>query len=222
MKKVREIPKHPKVKKRLSSRILKALNGNNEIGKRPVCKGTGVAEIPYKMKIVPIELKQANKFVHDLHRHHKPVQGHKFSIGLLSAEKLVGVAICGRPVSRHLDTGYILEVTRLCTDGTKNACSKLYSACARIARELGYDKIITYILDSETGNSLIATGWECEATGIGGKKWSGTLNNGTKRTDIKVDLFGEERKYPNEMKQRWSKTLSHVTAQQKQKQEIVE
>lgn len=157
--------------------------------------------------IHPIELKKANKFIIELHRHHKEVQGHKFSIGLDANGKMVGVAVCGRPVSRHLDTGYILEVTRLCTDGTKNACSKLYSSCARIAKELGYDKIITYILESETGHSLKATGWECEAKGVGGKAWSGKYN-GKARTSSIINLFGEEKKYPNEMKQRWMKKLN--------------
>lgn len=156
------------------------------------------------MKIRPIELKVANKYIVENHRHHKQVQGHKFSIGLFMEEKLIGICCCGRPVSRHLDNGFILEVTRLCTDGTKNACSKLYSAAARIAKELGYDKIITYILESETGHSLKATGWECEATNVGGLKWK---RNDGERTDSVTDLFGTVKKYPNEKKQRWIKLL---------------
>lgn len=156
-------------------------------------------------RIRPAELKEANKFIIELHRHHKQVQGHKFSIALEANGKVCGVAVCGRPVSRHLDNGFILEVTRLCTDGTKNACSKLYSACARIAKEMGYDKIITYILESETGHSLKATGWECEAVGVGGLKWK--RSDGV-RTDSIINLFGEEKKYPNELKQRWSKKLN--------------
>lgn len=156
-------------------------------------------------RIIPLKLKQANKFIIDHHRHHNKVQGHKFSIGLHVNDKLVGVAVCGRPVSRHLDNGYILEITRLCTDGTKNACSKLYSSCAKIAKELGYNKIITYILDSETGHSLLATGWVCEGKGLGGLKWK--RNDGI-RTDTITDLFGEQKKYPNELKQRWCKQLN--------------
>lgn len=156
------------------------------------------------MKIRPIELKVANKYIYDNHRHHKPVQGHKFSIGLFINDSLIGICCCGRPVSRHLDNGYILEVTRLCTDGTKNACSKLYSAAARIARELGYDKIITYILESETGHSLLASGWSCEDKNAGGLKWK--RNDGF-RTDEITDLFGVSKKYPNEKKQRWAKKL---------------
>ena len=77
------------------------------------------------MFLIPISLKDANAFVAEHHRHHKPVVGHKFSIGCAQEGRLVGVAIVGRPVSRHLDDGLTLEVNRLCTTGEKNACSML-------------------------------------------------------------------------------------------------
>lgn len=93
------------------------------------------------LELVPITLKEANAFVERYHRHHKPVVGHKFSIAASDGEKIVGVAIVGRPVSRYLDNGLTLEVNRLCTDGTRNACSFLYSAAWRAARNLGYKKI---------------------------------------------------------------------------------
>ena len=102
--------------------------------------------------IKPISIKSANEYVSKYHRHQKPTVGHKCSIsGANEDGEMCGVAICGRPVSRHLDNGSILEINRLCTDGTKNACSILYGACARIAKEMGYEKIITYILASEMG-----------------------------------------------------------------------
>ena len=99
------------------------------------------------LKLVPITLRQANAFVQAYHRHHKPSVGHKFSIGVSDGEKLVGVAICGRPVSRRLDDGLTLEVNRVCTDGTKNACSMLYGASCRAAKAMGYRRVITYILE---------------------------------------------------------------------------
>ena len=80
------------------------------------------------MVLVPISLRAANDFVSKYHRHHKRTAGHKFSIGVQENGQLVGVAICGRPVSRFLDDGLTLEVNRVCTDGTKNACSMLYRA----------------------------------------------------------------------------------------------
>lgn len=86
--------------------------------------------------------------------------------------EIVGVAIVGRPVSRYLDDGWTLEVNRLCTDGTKNACSFLYFAAWRVAKNLGYKKLITYILDSENGASLKASGWKCVGK-CGGKCWTG-------------------------------------------------
>lgn len=103
------------------------------------------------LKITPCTLAYANEYVAKNHRHHKPTVGHKFSIALYDDinNKTVGVTICGRPVSRILDDGYTLEVNRLCTDGTPNACSMLYGAAARIAKEMGYKKIVTYILESE-------------------------------------------------------------------------
>lgn len=82
------------------------------------------------LDICPVSLKEANVFVEQHHRHHKPVVGHKFSIGCTDGKDIVGVAIVGRPVSRHLDDGWTLEVNRLCTDGTHNACSMLYAAMA--------------------------------------------------------------------------------------------
>ena len=124
------------------------------------------------MTLTPVSLREANAFVAEYHRHHKPVVGHKFSIGCAQDGRLMGVAIVGRPVSRYLDDGLTLEVTRLCTTGGKNACSMLYGAAARAAKALGYRKIITYTLDTEPGTSLRAAGWTC--VGIaGGPRWTG-------------------------------------------------
>ena len=124
------------------------------------------------LEICPISLKEANAFVEQYHRHHRPVTGHKFSIGCTDGEKVVGVAIVGRPVSRYLDDGWTLEVNRLCTDGTRNACSMLYAAAWRAARAMGYHKLITYILDTESGTSLKAAGWKCVGQ-AGGLRWTG-------------------------------------------------
>ena len=124
------------------------------------------------LELVPISLKEANAFVEQYHRHHKPVVGHKFSVAASDGEKIVGVAIVGRPVSRYLKDGWTLEVNRLCTDGTRNACSFLYSAAWRCAKNMGYKKLITYILDTENGASLRASGWKCIGQ-AGGKRWTG-------------------------------------------------
>lgn len=145
------------------------------------------------LEITPVTLAEANAFVAQHHRHHKPVTGHKFSIGCTEGGRLVGVAIVGRPVSRYLDNGLTLEVNRLCTDGTKNACSMLYAAAWRVARTMGYRKIITYILETESGASLRAAGWKCAGL-AGGKRWTGTRRPA-------ADL------YPAQMKYRYEQTI---------------
>lgn len=124
-----------------------------------------------KLEAVPLELSQANEFVSQLHRHHDAVYRDKYRIGASLNGKLVGIVQVGRPVSRMLDDGKTVEVVRLCTDGTKDVCSFLYSRAARIAKEMGYEKIITYILESESGTSLKASGWYQEAVTSGGS-WS--------------------------------------------------
>lgn len=113
------------------------------------------------MKPVRVELSEANEFISKHHRHHKSVVGHRFSIGAERGGVLVGVVIVGRPVARNTDQKNIAEVTRLCTDGTKNACSFLYSQAARAAKALGFLSIQTFILPSESGISLRASGWVC-------------------------------------------------------------
>ena len=143
--------------------------------------------------LVPVSLKDANAFVAEHHRHHKPARGHKFSIGCASGGGLVGVAIVGRPVSRYLDDGLTLEVSRLCITGERNACRMLYAAAARAAKDMGYHKIITYTLDTEGGASIRAADWTC-AGPAGGERWTGQRRPA-------VDL------YPAQMKLRYEKLL---------------
>lgn len=143
------------------------------------------------LDLVPITLAEANAFVEQKHRHHGKTAGHKFSVAVADTEtkEIVGVAIVGRPVSRFLDDGWTLEVNRLCTDGTKNACSMLYAAAWRAARAMGYKKLVTYILESESGTSLKAAGWKCIGK-AGGLRWTG-------KRRPQVDLC------PAQMKIRW-------------------
>ena len=122
-------------------------------------------------RAVPLTQRQANAFIKAYHRHHAPSVGDRFRIGVELDGRLVGVAVVGRPVSRVLDNGTTVEVTRLCTDGTPNACSFLYSRCARIAREFGYARIVTYILGTEPGISLAASGWIMDKE-VEGQEWS--------------------------------------------------
>lgn len=153
----------------------------------------------YRLRIVPLELRELNAFVAQFHRHHKPVQGHRFSIGVIRTDTnlLVGGCSIGRPVARLTSQKWVCEVTRLVTDGTPNACSALYSAAARAAQNMGYERIQTFILDSETGGSLKAAGWQFDATSPGGQ-WIHT--SGPRRTD-----------QPTCPKQKWSRVLNEPT-----------
>lgn len=124
--------------------------------------------------------------------------------------ELCGVAICSNPVARNADDGLTLEVSRLCTDGTYNACSMLYSACARIAKDMGFEKIQTYILESEHGTSLKASGWNKEADSVGAVDWISAKNKRQIERNskpVQMSLF-EQKKPPKELKQRWSKTFN--------------
>ncbi|MFC5911651.1 XF1762 family protein [Streptacidiphilus monticola] len=113
-----------------------------------------------RLQVRPLTFKQACAFVDAHHRHHAAPQGHKFSLGAVTADgTLVAVAIVGRPVARALDDGLTVEVTRLASDGTRNACSALYAAAWRTARAAGYRRALTYTQGPETGASLRAAGW---------------------------------------------------------------
>jgi hypothetical protein len=152
----------------------------------------------YKMKVIPIELVEANATVSAWHRHHQPCQGHRFSLGVIDENGILhGAIIVGRPVARLAgDPRKVLEVTRLVTDGTYNACSMLYSAAARVGKEMGFERIQTYILaEEETGVSLKASGWICEGL-AGGGQWKHT-DGKQRRTD-----------QPIGMKTRWAKYLN--------------
>lgn len=148
--------------------------------------------------VVPLPLAEANAFVARHHRHHGPVVGHKFALGLADRDGQVrGVAIVGRPVARMLDDGLTLEVTRLATDGSKDACSALYGAARRAAFALGYRKLVTFILRSEPGTSLRAAGWKVVGEASGGGTWS-------RPSRPRVDA------HPLEPKLRWETTASEI------------
>lgn len=146
-----------------------------------------------RLTVVPCTLEEANVFVARHHRHHLPVQGHKFSLAVADdAGDIRGVAIVGRPVARHLDDGWTLEVSRVATDGCPNACSALYAAAWRATRALGYRRLVTYTLPEESGSSLRGAGWRCIGQ-AGGGTWH---RAGRPRVD----------KHPTQAKLRWEMT----------------
>jgi hypothetical protein len=143
------------------------------------------------LRIVPVNLEAANDFVRKLHRHNKPVVGYKFAVGVeCVAGQLRGVAIVGRPVAPRLDDGKAAEITRLCTDGTRNAASMLYGAARRAARALGHDPIYTYTLPEEGGASLRAAGFRIDKEEAGGPAKAWHNRPGRKVEAVGDDLFG--------------------------------
>lgn len=145
-----------------------------------------------KLFVCAILFKEACQFVKQYHRHRLPPVGHKFSLGCFQNGQMVGVAICGRPIARYLDDGKTLEICRLATNGTRNACSKLYAEARKYAQKIGYKKIITYTLMSESGASLRAAGFTLEAESVGSFMWKSSRR-------VFVDPTGEKKK-------RWSYT----------------
>lgn len=141
------------------------------------------------LEIVPCELAEANEFVRRHHRHHRRVPGHKFSLAVTDGKEVLGVAIVGRPKARMLDDGLTLEVMRVATDGTRNACSALYGACRRAVFALGYKRLVTYTLPEEGGASLRGAGWKLIGE-AGGGSWN-------RKERPRVD------KHPLQKKLRW-------------------
>jgi hypothetical protein len=140
------------------------------------------------LSITPVNFDEANAFVALHHRHHKPVVGAKFCVAVSDSGVVRGVAIVGRPVARHLDDGWTLEVNRCCTDGARNACSMLYGAAWRVAKGLGFNRLITYTLPAEGGASLRASGWICLG-GRGGGNWN---TPSRPRIDVAEQLRGQK------------------------------
>lgn len=155
------------------------------------------------LEIWPCSLKEANAYVAAHHRHNLPTNGHKWSVAVYDGERLCGVAISGRPIARKLDDGLTIEIRRVCTDGTKNACSMLYGACCCVAKAMGYKRVVTYTLVSEPGASLRASGFT-NCGEAGGVSW----NMPSRPREIEqTTLFGTVRKYPEEKKIRWERNF---------------
>lgn len=150
----------------------------------------------------PITLKEAKKYVQLHHRHNKPPVSWLFGVGLEVDGELVGVAIAGRPVSRHLDDGKTVEITRVATNGTKNANSCLYGSVLRAAKALGYCRAVTYTLDSESDATMRAVGFELDANLKARDTW-----NCKSRERYQKDLWGNDTRPPGP-KKRWVKILN--------------
>jgi len=141
----------------------------------------GRGQPPPRLTVRMVTLAEARAFIERHHRHHNPPVGHRLSLGCYAGGRLCGVAVLSRPVARMTDARAVLEVSRVCTDGTPNACSKLLSIAARFARLVGFESIQTFTLPEEGGASLRAAGWTRAPRRSPGGSWNGRVRNG--RTD---------------------------------------
>ena len=138
-----------------------------------------------KMIVCGVSLREANAFIETWHRHHRPVPGHRFSLAAIKNGVVCGVSVVGRPVARRTCHETVVEVVRLATDGTNNACSKLYGASAREAKRRGFKSIQTFTLPREGGASLRAAGWDCVGETSGGS-WGNRPNRVTDNQEKKM------------------------------------
>jgi len=140
---------------------------------------------PHHLAVRLITLAEARAFIALHHRHHKPPIGHRLSVGCFDDGRLCGVAVLSRPVARMTDAESVLEVSRVCTDGTPNACSKLLGVAARFARLVGFETIQTFTLPEEGGASLRAAGWTRAPRLSPGGSWNCRTRTGRCETQPK-------------------------------------
>lgn len=137
------------------------------------------------LTVIPISIKCANTFVARWHRHNKPIRVARFACACVDQQGDVhGVAIFGTPSAPGLMDGLTGEVLRVATDGTRNACSILYGACRKAAFALGYKRVITYTLHTESQSSLKAVGFKLVDCNAGGRPW--TNRKGRKAQDVSM------------------------------------
>lgn len=156
------------------------------------------------LRLRPVTLSEVQKFVGTKHRHNQAPKRYRFAVAVEDGEtgEIVGVAAAAQPVARLLDDGQTVEVVRSCTDGSPNANSMLYGALARAAKALGFTRMLTYTLESESGSSLKAAGWSVDRTGLAPQTWARP-----NRIRHDVDMFGS-RLPPPENRIRWVKHLA--------------
>lgn len=153
------------------------------------------------LELVPVSQREARAFVAAHHRHNGAVQGDIIRAGLALDGTLIAVAQAGRPTAPGLQDGRSLEVTRVCTLGTRNACTRLHGAIGRAAKALGWRTLWTYTLESEDGSSLRAAGYVLDGV-LEERDWS--TQSG--RARYGENLLGE-RTTPPGRKLRWRRDL---------------
>lgn len=158
------------------------------------------------LDLAPVTLADAKRFVGVHHRHNLPPVTWRFGVGVQSAGELIGVGMAGNPMARKLAQAdpTLIEIIRVTTPehSAPNVCSMIYGALCRAAKALGFRRVISYTLASESGASLRAAGFEPVAALPPSRGW-----DQPSRPRIELDLFGNHRT-PPEAKVRWERRLN--------------
>lgn len=156
------------------------------------------------LRLVPVTLAEAKRFVGLHHRHNLPPVTWRFGVGIESHGELVGVGMAGNPMARKLAQAdpCLIEIIRVTVTAAPNACSMIYGALCRAAKALGYRRAITYTLVEESGASLKASGFTVVAELPPSKGW-----DQPSRARYERDLFGTART-PEGPKLRWERSLA--------------
>ena len=155
--------------------------------------------LDFKLDVRPVSFAVMQAFVGRFHRHCAPPVTWRFGAGIFNGWTQIGVLSVGNPVAIAYGNRGWVEVNRLCVRPDLapqlawNACSQLYGHAAREAERRGFQKIITYTRQDESGTSLRAAGWDCEGA-AGGRSWNG---KGRKRNTAEAFV----------PKLRWSRSL---------------
>lgn len=114
------------------------------------------------METVPVTKAEAFAMIAKVHRHLDPPEGWVCGVGLALDGELVGSGILCRPVApKTAKDRRISEIARVAVPaGLRNANSMVYAALRDAARALGYWKVQTFTLESESGASLRAVGFK--------------------------------------------------------------
>ena len=158
--------------------------------------------VDFGLELRDISLVEAKAFIGEHHRHNAPPVSWRWGHAVYNGHELIAVAMVGRPVARMIDASKVVEVNRLCVNHeldselTWKACSMLYTAAAKEAERRGFEKVITYTLETEAGTSLRYARWKPEHT-TRAQSWN---RGARKRTD----------KAPTCRKIRWARHLKPV------------
>ncbi len=159
------------------------------------------------VSIKPLTIKEANEFIKEHHRHHRPTARNNGKWALAAVDDnsvIVGVVIASSPVSATYMDGLTIELTRLCVKegAPKGVCSFLLSKSCSIWRSMGGVRVITYTLASESGASLRGAGWTLSGVVKPHKRWQNkSKTDGIERAMLQIYEV---------TKHRWVRTFEEV------------